>query len=422
MQSHGAAIRACMQATLDDGRYLHWNEFRRRPAPEGLSCEQAWSAVKVARAAKVFVPGFVDAHGVVFGYVRVDAIERAVHEWDRKQLVPELVTYASDAGVKQGAHMVSWLQTLMQNEALSSSVFEGAKLATREQGMHMLAHGLAPKDKSERMVLNNMRAMQQVVAMRERPLTREDLLALHLTLTDGALETKYKRAAGRFRHVREDIAVRDLEGQVWFQPPPAGEIEARIAQLLAFANDEAGGAFHHPVVAAIVLHFWMAWVHPFVDGNGRLARALFYWRMLRSGYDVAEYLSISTPLLEAPNAYLRAFLHTETDERDLTYFVLHQLGVLHEAVEAVRRDLHARIAEVGAKRAASKKYAALNDRQVALLERLGETRGAYVTFASHMRTHGVSMQTARTDLAGVEKGKWVRRVRVGHEMRFFGVG
>ena len=58
--------------------------------------------------------------------------------------------------------------------------------------------------------------------------------------------------------------------------------------------------FIHPVMRAITLHFWLAYDHPFCDGNGRTARALFYWSMLKQGYWLFEFISISSVINQAP--------------------------------------------------------------------------------------------------------------------------
>src|SRR5205814_10028127 len=57
----------------------------------------------------------------------------------------------------------------------------------------------------------------------------------------------------------------------------------------------------HPMVRSMILHFWLAYDHPFVDGNGRTARALFYWSMLRNGYWMFEYITISKIILSGPD-------------------------------------------------------------------------------------------------------------------------
>lgn len=75
--------------------------------------------------------------------------------------------------------------------------------------------------------------------------------------------------------------------------------------------------------------------HPFVEGNGRTARALFYWSLARSGYWLMEYISISRLLKQAPAQYGSAYMYSETDENDTTYFILHQISIIERAIDAL---------------------------------------------------------------------------------------
>ena len=129
-------------------------------------------------------------------------------------------------------------------------------------------------------------------------------------------------AAGRFRRKDERISVMDATHSVVLHTPPdADSLPARLERLCAFANQaQDTEPFVHPVVRAILVHFMLGYDHPFVDGNGRTARALFYWSVARSGYWLMEYLSISRLLMKAPAQYARAYLHTETDANDATLF------------------------------------------------------------------------------------------------------
>src|SRR4030066_321712 len=106
--------------------------------------------------------------------------------------------------------------------------------------------------------------------------------------------------AGRFRTEKDSIVVVDeSDGQTLHVPPPARELPERMEKFLAFANDKGSEPFVHPVVRAVLLHFWLAYEHPYVDGNGRTARAVFYWYMLTQNYWLFEYLSISRILLKS---------------------------------------------------------------------------------------------------------------------------
>ena len=105
---------------------------------------------------------------------------------------------------------------------------------------------------------------------------------------------------------------------------------------------ESANSFIHPVIKAIILHFMIGYIHPFGDGNGRTARALFYWYMLRCGYWLFEFVSISKLIKEKRSDYDTAYIYTETDDFDLTYFIYHQVDVIIKAVDALRAHIAAK--------------------------------------------------------------------------------
>ena len=149
------------------------------------------------------------------------------------------------------------------------------------------------------------------------------------------------------------------------------------------------------------MHFALAYDHPFTDGNGRTARALFYWAMKRGGYWMAEYISISGAVIRAPAQYARAFLHVESDENDATYFLLHQAKIIRRAAADFRRHVESRAREQGAALARLGRWQAagrFNPRQVALLERAVRRPDEVYDIAGCRADSGVSYETARTDL------------------------
>ncbi|WP_239014803.1 Fic family protein [Archangium violaceum] len=266
------------------------------------------------------------------------------------------------------------------------------------------------------MIFNNFHAMELLRRKAQEPLSAAFLLELHEVITEGTLEPGDE---GRLRRPEEPVTVHDIsDGKVLHVPPDARELPSRIEALCAFANESAGDAFVHPVVRAIVLHFALAYDHPFVDGNGRTARALFYWSMIRQGYWIAEFLSISRIIQKAPAQYGRAFLYTETDRSDLTYFLLHQLEVIRRATE----DLHAyldrkskELQEVDVLLRAGKN---LNHRQRALLAHALRHPGTQYAIEPYRREHGVVYQTARQDLLDLEKAGYLRRTQIGRAFYF----
>ena len=229
----------------------------------------------------------------------------------------------------------------------------------------MLRSGRQPTTHSEKMIVNNYMAMRFIREHRTSRLTPSFVFSLHRMLTDGTLEDS--SSAGRFRTQSDQIAVEDNYGTVLHRPPPADELDDRLARLCLFANRDSSDEFLHPVIRAVILHFWLGYDHPFVDGNGRTARALFYWSMLSQGYWLAEFLSISMILNAAPSQYARSFLYTETDGNDLTYFLEYHLGVIRRAIDELVAYLDRKAQEVRRVDVLLRESVDLNHRQLALL-------------------------------------------------------
>lgn len=293
----------------------------------------------------------------------------------------------------------SYLINSLIEEAITSSQLEGAA-TTRKVAKAMLREKRAPRDRSERMIVNNYAAMEYINEISSEELTPSLILELQRLLTTDTLENN--RAVGSWRS-SDDVYVGDeRDATVIFVPPPYKEIPARIERICNFANDPNRNKFIHPVIKATLLHFLLAYDHPFEDGNGRTARALFYWSMLRQGYWTMEFVSISRILKNAPAQYTRSYLYTETDENDVTYFVLHQLRVIlraiRELLEYLRKksDEHKELETLVHK--SVKLQQALNHRQIALLNRALKNPDAIFTVASHRGSHNVTYDTARTDL------------------------
>ena len=284
-------------------------------------------------------------------------------------------------------------------EAITSSQLEGAS-TTRKVAKAMIQEGRAPRTRSEHMILNNYEAMRFALRFKDRPLTPATVIELQRMLTEGTLDES--DGAGRLRRADEDIVIEDETDTRLHTPPPADQLEARISLMCDFANGRDDSEFIPPAVRAILLHLWLAYDHPFVDGNGRTARALFYWSMARQGYWLCEYVSISRILKKARGQYARSYLYTESDENDATYFMLYQLRVLLRAID----ELHAYLARKACEmreaelitRGAGTIHGGLNPRQLALINHALKNANARYTVASHRKSHGVTYETARTDL------------------------
>jgi Fic family protein len=412
-------IEAAMRhaSPLPTGKYLHWDELRRRPPPEGLTHAEWWAAVTVGRMASFQPLPLADKEGKPFVFAAPAPVAIDLHHIDRD--AAGHLRAASGTPLQEDSQR--YLINSLIEEAITSSQLEGAS-TTRKVAATMLRSGRKPRDISETMIFNNYRAMEHLRNLRDLPLTPAQVLELHGILTEDTLENPDD--AGRYR--RDDgVQVVDVrDGTPLHVPPPHTELPARMQRLCGFANaDEASLPFVHPVLRAILLHFMIGYDHPFADGNGRTARALFYWAMARSGYWLMEYASISHILRQAPAKYMRAYLHVESDKNDTTYFLLHQLRTIRQAIAALHQYLARKTGEQKETErllaASPKLRGRFNHRQSVLLNHALRNSGEAYRIDAHQRVHGVVYQTARNDLLELEAAGLLERTRQGNAYIFY---
>ncbi len=395
-----------------DKKYAHWNDLIHLQPPSGFSHEEWWLSIKLRRnQQRKPVDALHDDAGKPFQFQITDSILEELHKIDLGGgghiSLPEAVTNPETRNQYYAASLIE--------EAIRSSQLEGA-VTTRQVAKEMIRTARPPQGRDERMILNNFHAMQSITRLKADPLTPELIFELHRIITSDVLDDS--TGPGRLRRADENIVVTDLTDGVLHVPPSAATLPSRLAALCDFGNGAAPQGFVHPVIRSIILHFWLAYDHPFIDGNGRVARALFYWSMLHHGYWLCEYISISRILRKAPVQYARAFLYTESDDNDLTYFLLYQVDVLKRAL----RDLHLHIEESAARAQALERtlrgLTLFNHRQRALLGHALRHPQFRYTIEGHRLSHGTAYQTARTDLLLLEQKELMRGRKVGRTWFF----
>ncbi|MBN2824649.1 MAG: Fic family protein [Campylobacterales bacterium] len=317
------------QDTDSKGRYLYWDKLRYRIA-QGDDAQKAWWATKFVRFSKSKPLEYYDKEGNMFLFCIPDTLQAKLYK----------ISHLSSSGIVPNNSIKKHylISSLIMEEAISSSQLEGAS-TTRRVAKDMLINNRKPKNSDEAMILNNYLLMREIKRLINEELTLDMILDLHRIATFGSDENG--NIAGAFRQ-SDDIVISDGNDTILHQPPSHELIEKRLQAVCDFANTAHLGEeeiFIHPIIKATMLHFMIGYEHPFSDGNGRTARAIFYWFMLKSGFDYFEYISISKLLKEAPKQYGMSFYYSEIDDNDMTYFIDYQLDIILRAIDELLKYL-----------------------------------------------------------------------------------
>lgn len=181
------------------------------------------------------------------------------------------------------------------------------------------------------MIVNNYATIQYITQHRNEPLTEESLLYIHRLMTENTLGNPDN--AGRFRTNDEVVVADVITNEIVYTPPSYKEIPEFVESLCDMFNNDKQRTFIHPIIKGVIIHFMVAFMYPFVDGNGRTARALFYWYMLKENYWLTEYMSISRVIAKSKNSYEKTFRYSENDDNDIGYFVTYNLRALKISFE-----------------------------------------------------------------------------------------
>lgn len=369
--------------------YYYWDKVKYLTPPSGIKVEEMWAIAKIRRRNT--------PHKIAFG--------KYSFTWFLNTKIQELLhlfdlniggTLESKSVIPKDNKNRYLISSIME-EAIASSQIEGA-ITTRKKAKEMLRKNINPRNKSEQMIFNNYISIQKILEWKNKNLTEAKLLELHKLVTNKTLDNQEDE--GMFRTDNEVKVVDALDGEVVHYPPDFSEIKQLITELCAFANTDKKDVFIHPIIKGCIIHFMIGYIHPFVDGNGRTARAIFYWYLLSKGYWLTEYLSISKMILKSKTQYAKAYLYTETDENDLTYFISYQLKTMKLSFDSLREYIQRKIDE---KRKITDfiKLENINERQALILKWVYEESSLILSVKEIETRLSISNQTARTDLQGL---------------------
>jgi Fic family protein len=407
---------AVMQAVAQaQERYLSWQEFQHKSWVPGTK-EEVWSIIQLLRSVGQEHSPILDQSGHFYTFDQKPYAE-FLHQVDLELGGIFLGIEYFTEGDKR-----SIIRRNLIEESIASSQLEGAN-TSRAAAKKMLAEGRPPRDRGEQMIVNNHETMLWIEhELKNKKLSMDVLFELHQRITEDTIPDEHQ---AKLRDTLDGggnkLVIKPWDDSVVAYITPTKEfVEAQLPRLISFANDEIKGAFIHPLVKAIMLHFWVGLLHPFEEGNGRLARALFYWYMLRRKYWAFSYLSISERILRSPKQYAMAFIYTEQDDFDLNYFIHYNVAKVKLARRSLEEYVRNKIAESRKTSDEIRRTYGLNNRQINLLQYLAKDDQRHTSLKAHINVNdGIAKVTAANDLRKLVEAGFLRRIKSSRNVYYY---
>jgi Fic family protein len=349
-------------------------------------------------------------------------------DWNRERLAVPLASVRHRQGRLLG-HMEALgfklrqeavLQTLTA-DVLKSSEIEGEKLdaeqvrssIARRLGMDIGA--LTPADRN---IEGIVEMMLDATRHYDQPLTAERLFSWHASLFPTGRSGMSKITVGAWRDdttgPMEVVSGPVGKEHVHFEAPPAARADREMAAFLDWFNKPAD---IDEVLKAGLAHLWFVTIHPFDDGNGRIARAIADMVLARSENSPQRFYSMSAQIRQERAAYYDILEQTQKGTMDITPWMDWFLGCLGRAIDGAQTILGAVLAK--ARFWESIQGVALNERQTLVLNRLLDGFEGKLTTSKYAKLAKCSQDTALRDILPlVERGILVRNPEGGRSTSY----
>ena len=343
------------------------------------------------------IPLFLNSIDKKFWYFPSDSINKKIYQIENQgnRLYDKIEDHAV---IEKGL-----LKSVAIEEAVTSAIYEGAN-STRSQARAFITSNKKARSKDEWMLVNNYRAMQWIKKNTNFSLSNELILKIHEILSENTLQGDDQNFCGKFRN--DTVYIGSHEGI------SHSKIEEALAETIELINDHP--RFIHNIVRGILLHYFIAYIHPFFDGNGRTGRGLFYFKTMKHGSKFVELLSVSADLKEHGKKYEKAFDLVKDHELDVTYFIDFCLDSLITALNKVEKKIHylldiSRLIEL--KRISTK--------QVSLLQKMALYKHKAITIEEYAEDINKSREFARKELKDLLKKGLLQEKKEGKKFRYY---
>lgn len=389
-----------------NANYFYWIKVKYEARKNNIDEKLLWSLLKLSRMVNRIELKF-GKHSFNFGYN--NKINQILHELDMEF---GGIIESNDIAQLSKNDRNYYILSSLQEEAIASSQMEGAA-TTRVIAKDILRKNEKPIDKNQQMIVNNYETMKYLVNKIDKKLSIDLILDIHRKITE---KTLAEDKVGVIRKSNDIEVVNKINGDIIHIPPKYYELNELLENLCDFCNSDE--YFIHPIIKAIIIHFIFAFIHPFSDGNGRTARSLVYWYLLKKGYWMTEYISISRIIKRSKIQYEKNFLYTELDNNDLTYFIIYHLDVLLKAKNELKdyinkkkkeqKDIPYLISEKG-----------LSAKEAMIINQFSKNSDKIITVLELQNLFSISNQTARTYLNSLVNKGYLKQIALNKKKAGF---
>lgn len=284
------------------------------------------------------------------------------------KIVNNLVEIASAREILLTSYLVPRWEISLRREALirathASTAIEGNPLTLEEVSKLAQGRKVTATRKAKQEVLNYLRVLEKIDQYHEDGIiTEHSILTIHKALTRETLENPDWE--GTYRKIQVVVGNR-ITGEVIFTPPPPAEVPRAMADFIPWLDSKSTLDLH-PVLVAGISHYELVRIHPFVDGNGRTARALATLILYLRGFDIKRFFALDDYYDSDRPAYYAALQSVNQETLDLTGWLEYFTdGVLLSLSKVKERVLQLSLEK---RKRNAKGQIALSERQMRIIE------------------------------------------------------
>ncbi len=317
---------------------------------------------------------------------------------------------------------IELLKETLISEGYYSSTIEGANSTIKRARTLAKGHE-EPKNKDEIMVLNNFKALMELREKKE--LINHDLIKnIHQITTDKTLENETD--SGVYRDEPNEIV--DSKQKIIFSPPSNIEtMNKMLDELLEFLEPDDLKKPIDNIYKSIAFHFLFAYIHPFIDGNGRTVRILFTYLLKYFGYDMFYYISLSEIIYrKKARDYYKAFIDVERsdinekDNFDMTYFFYYMTDVMLKGLSILKNRINTHMREDVIKYIAKDRDIDLTPRQKRIIKFLSNKNVSFMRTSDDLAQQFiVSTRTIQKDLKLLIDFELVKRIKAPKQRKYY---